>query len=399
MRKWPKDDDNGKMLDVRFWSVADGVSVMRVVAVVILLIALLLDFYLHSGALRWQYYHWVWLPIALSDALDGWMARRYGSSLRGPKMDEQCDKVAVGLALIVLGIIGLLSWYFIAIMIIRDIVVTMMRNRAATSGASGVKAAKWPGKVKTVAQCALIFVALWPHAFAGTAVVVIASATVILSVVSGLQIVILAMAAMRPSMLLPLKNRIGAANWISATRMGLILLVPYIYVAQPAGEVSNLLALGVLAIAVLTDGVDGFVARRRKEVTEIGRTLDPLCDKFLFYAPMAGILIAGGGIGATVNGTLYMAFVMALFVIMVRDATFIALWALASERLDATAMWADKVRFFVLAVWLLAAAIRICLPQASTVYPALGWVGVSSILAGAVFSIISAAIHIRQLRI
>ncbi len=40
-------------------------------------------------------------------------------------------------------------------------------------------------------------------------------------------------------------------------------------------------ALIVFLIGSLTDGIDGFVARRRKEVTEIGKMFDPLCDKFL----------------------------------------------------------------------------------------------------------------------
>ncbi len=40
-------------------------------------------------------------------------------------------------------------------------------------------------------------------------------------------------------------------------------------------------ALGVFAVMALTDALDGFFARRRSEVTQLGTYLDPLADKML----------------------------------------------------------------------------------------------------------------------
>lgn len=41
------------------------------------------------------------------------------------------------------------------------------------------------------------------------------------------------------------------------------------------------LAAGVFVIAAITDGLDGYVARARREVTKLGQLVDPVADKML----------------------------------------------------------------------------------------------------------------------
>ena len=61
-----------------------------------------------------------------------------------------------------------------------------------------------------------------------------------------------------------------------------ILAVPVLVVAlleeTPDGDV---IAAAVFALAALTDGLDGYIARRRSEVTTFGKLMDPLADKLL----------------------------------------------------------------------------------------------------------------------
>ena len=66
------------------------------------------------------------------------------------------------------------------------------------------------------------------------------------------------------------------ANKITIGRMATIPVVPWaIYQGR------FFLALGVFAVAAISDGVDGYIARRYQQQTVLGSILDPLADKFL----------------------------------------------------------------------------------------------------------------------
>ncbi len=65
-------------------------------------------------------------------------------------------------------------------------------------------------------------------------------------------------------------------NVLSLVRLALIPLFAWLYL----GDEGNLYAaMIVLLVSGLTDVVDGFVARRFNQITEIGKLLDPLADK------------------------------------------------------------------------------------------------------------------------
>ena len=66
-----------------------------------------------------------------------------------------------------------------------------------------------------------------------------------------------------------------------------ILAVPVIVVAL-LGETEHgdALAAAVFALAALTDGLDGYIARRRRDVTTFGQLMDPLADKLLITAAL-----------------------------------------------------------------------------------------------------------------
>jgi CDP-diacylglycerol--glycerol-3-phosphate 3-phosphatidyltransferase len=73
-----------------------------------------------------------------------------------------------------------------------------------------------------------------------------------------------------------------------------VLAVPVIVVAL-LGETPNgdALAAGVFALAALTDGLDGYIARRRHDVTTFGKLMDPLADKVLIIAALVSLVSLG----------------------------------------------------------------------------------------------------------
>lgn len=52
-------------------------------------------------------------------------------------------------------------------------------------------------------------------------------------------------------------------------------------------------ALGIILFAGLTDVVDGYLARKYQQVTELGIMLDPLADKLMMIAVFLSLLISG----------------------------------------------------------------------------------------------------------
>jgi CDP-diacylglycerol---glycerol-3-phosphate 3-phosphatidyltransferase len=70
-----------------------------------------------------------------------------------------------------------------------------------------------------------------------------------------------------------------------------ILAVPVLVVAllgeTPDGDV---IAAIVFALAALTDGLDGYIARRQQSVTTFGKLMDPLADKLLVVAALVSLV-------------------------------------------------------------------------------------------------------------
>src|ERR687889_541632 len=68
-----------------------------------------------------------------------------------------------------------------------------------------------------------------------------------------------------------------------------IMLVPVLVVAlldeTPNGDT---IAAIVFAIAALTDGLDGYIARSREAITTFGKVMDPIADKLLIAASLLG---------------------------------------------------------------------------------------------------------------
>jgi CDP-diacylglycerol--glycerol-3-phosphate 3-phosphatidyltransferase len=92
---------------------------------------------------------------AVTDLLDGYIARNYGQMSRfGAFLDPVADKLLVAIVLVLL-VQGDPGWYvdMVAILIIgREITISALREWMATIGARGDVSVSWTGKVKTTLQ-------------------------------------------------------------------------------------------------------------------------------------------------------------------------------------------------------------------------------------------------------
>jgi CDP-diacylglycerol---glycerol-3-phosphate 3-phosphatidyltransferase len=70
-----------------------------------------------------------------------------------------------------------------------------------------------------------------------------------------------------------------------------ILLVPVLVAALLVEtEHGDTIAAIVFALAAITDGLDGYIARSRKSVTTFGKVMDPIADKLLITAALIALV-------------------------------------------------------------------------------------------------------------
>ncbi len=162
---------------------ANLLTLGRVVVVPILVVAIL------RGGEGWGVLT-LWVVLAVSDLADGWLARRQGTTRSGAYLDPLADKVLVlgGMAAMVR--VGLLWWVPVAVIALRELVVSAYRSSLGRRGVS--VPARPGGKLKTFVQATAVGMALAPlggpayDAVAGTVLWI----AVGLTVVTGAQLLV-----------------------------------------------------------------------------------------------------------------------------------------------------------------------------------------------------------------
>ena len=140
-------------------------------------------------------------------------------------------------------------------------------------------------------------------------------------------------------------------------------------------------AAGLLAALGATDWVDGYVARHFHQISTLGKVLDPVADRLLFFVGGGAILIDG-------SVPTWFAVVVLVREALVAGAT-LALAALGARRIDVT--WFGKAGTFGLMV-----AFPLFLASESTV----GWRDTGEVLAwvagipGLALSVYAAALYV-----
>ncbi len=131
---------------------------------------------------------WVgWVILGSTDGLDGWLARRDGTTRSGAFLDPLADKfLAIG-GLVALASQEIFPWLAVGLITAREVAVSAYRTWAGRRGVS--IPARWLGKLKTISQLVAVGVALCPLTDSppGLALTVLWAA-VGLTLVSGLDI-------------------------------------------------------------------------------------------------------------------------------------------------------------------------------------------------------------------
>jgi CDP-diacylglycerol--glycerol-3-phosphate 3-phosphatidyltransferase len=133
----------------RFWNLPNTITVLRTGALPVLMMLPLFPEREGSRVVAWCF-----ILAALTDLVDGWLARRGKQETSiGKLLDPLADKLLVSTALIVLlamGRIPIWATWMVVVIVGRELAVTGLRGLASARGQ--VMAASWLGKLKTLSQ-------------------------------------------------------------------------------------------------------------------------------------------------------------------------------------------------------------------------------------------------------
>ena len=84
-------------------------------------------------------------------------------------------------------------------------------------------------------------------------------------------------------------------NSLTVTRIFLVPLLVVVLLTKVKGPLilglpKDIVGALIFALASLTDWADGYLARRRKQVTPLGQVIDPLADKLLISAALISLV-------------------------------------------------------------------------------------------------------------
>ena len=161
---------------------------------------------------------------------------------------------------------------------------------------------------------------------------------------------------------------LNVPNTLTASRV--VLTPVFLWLFFSFDWLMQLLGIAVFAIASLTDIYDGRFARKRRDVTDLGRFLDPLADKILVSSALIALVIRS-------LVSLWM-----VLVILIRDllVTGLRVYAIHYGRPIVTsrlAKWKTILQFVAIFAILVARCLKTALVRyrSSSVPPGGEWIG------------------------
>src|SRR3954468_20812175 len=175
-------------------------------------------------------------------------------------------------------------------------------------------------------------------------------------------------------------------NSLSVSRICLVPLLVVVLLTkfegrQILGIPTEFVGAGIFALASLTDWADGYLARRRKQITPLGQIIDPLADKLLTSAALISLVQMG----------LAPAWMVAL--IIGREFAVTALRSLTYARgVAIPASPLGKIKMIAQVVAILA----LILSSAGEAAELLWWVGQAALWVVVIAALVSAADYFRR---
>ncbi len=167
---------------VSLLNIANGLTVVRLLLVPVFAVALFHDGGHHAG---WRWVAWGIFAVASgTDLVDGELARRRGLVTSFGKIaDPIADKALMGAALVGLSVLGELPWWVTAVVLAREVGVTVLRFWVIRHG---VIPASRGGKLKTLLQGVAIGLYVLPlGGWLRTLSAVILAVAVVVTLVTG----------------------------------------------------------------------------------------------------------------------------------------------------------------------------------------------------------------------
>lgn len=134
-----------------FSTLANTLSIVRIVLSPVFLLLIISD-----SALARQLSLAVFFIAALTDWYDGEIARRSGTVTNiGKFLDPLADKFLTSAAFLAFALLGVVPWWMVIAIVIRDIAITLLRSFAESRGAHIIttKSAQW----KTFIQMTVLY--------------------------------------------------------------------------------------------------------------------------------------------------------------------------------------------------------------------------------------------------
>lgn len=133
---------------------ANALTLGRILATPLLIVMVI-----HTGPSTWLLTA-VWFVFASTDGIDGWVARKQGTTRSGAFLDPLADKVLVVGVMAALADVREISWIPVVLIGVREVAMSIYRAHAGRRGVS--IPARNTAKIKTFLQDIVVGMALVP---------------------------------------------------------------------------------------------------------------------------------------------------------------------------------------------------------------------------------------------